>query len=394
MRPRSVSRCLAAGVAALLLPATAQATSISLPNPTSERVLYGDFYTYSLPILAWQYSLQFGGGVGPGNPYYVDSTPGSIKDDVVIATGANGVPVNTNVAGMNDAYQTPNGNGGLPYFSTGQAGLHPTGSGGLTGAADQASTWNASLTALTGYLGSGAGNALNSLVFMFNNNEINSGNGLHQTLLVWAQMSLRDIDGNAPTQYFTFTNHCPAGNVCISGGLPGSSGGIYIGPDKDPALYSGSAPDNSYPAGAAGSQPALSDFVVSGGQVCFDGGRVLVACSSPSAVTTLNHNLGANQAAYAAYSPELDQALNSWWNGGAGGGSAYDVLSVDFRMGCNPAVTSCTNGEMIDNGYEQLFLARGLGSPRPAPLPGTLALLGIGMLSLTWLAWLRQRARL
>ena len=47
----------------------------------------------------------------------------------------------------------------------------------------------------------------------------------------------------------------------------------------------------------------------------------LVACSSPSAVTTLNHNLGANQAAYAAYSPELDQALNSWWNGGAGGGS-------------------------------------------------------------------------
>ena len=107
------------------------------PTPPSERVLYGDFYTYSLPIPAWRYSLQFGGGVGPGNPYYVDSTPGSIKDDVVIATGANGVPVNTNVAGMNDAYQTPNGNGGLPYFSTGRAGLtHRL--GWADGAADQA----------------------------------------------------------------------------------------------------------------------------------------------------------------------------------------------------------------------------------------------------------------
>ena len=35
---------------------------------------------------------------------------------------------------------------------------------------------------------------------------------------------------NAPTQYFTFTNHCRPGSIVHFVGCPG--GGIYIGPDK------------------------------------------------------------------------------------------------------------------------------------------------------------------
>ena len=124
--------------------------------------------------------------------------------------------------------------------------------------------------------------------------------------------------------------------------------------------------------------------MISGGQVCLNAGGNVVQCNDPSVADVLNHNLGANQAAYAVASEELDQELNSWWNGGLGYGSDYDVISVDFRMGCNPQyLTSCTNGQMIDNGYEQLFIVAGLHQPQQdVPEPGALALLGIGLLSL------------
>lgn len=119
MKQSVMSRSIRACLLAVMIPVAAHATSIILPNAGASAVLYGDFYSYSLPILAWQNNQVHGGGVGPGTPYYVDSSPGQIQNDVVIATGANGNPVNTNFAGMNDAYQTPNGTGGLPYFSTG-----------------------------------------------------------------------------------------------------------------------------------------------------------------------------------------------------------------------------------------------------------------------------------
>ncbi|MBB5018110.1 hypothetical protein HNQ59_001395 [Chitinivorax tropicus] len=374
-------------IAACYFSPSVQATTITLPSASTSAVLYGDFYSYSLPILAWQYDQLNGGGVGPGNPFYVTSTPGAIQNDVVVATGASGSGVNTNFAGMNDAYATPSGNGGLPYFSTGQTSLHPTGSGGLAGAADQNTTWNATLASLTGYLGGSAG-LLNSMVLMFNNNEINSGGGAFQSLLAWAQISLRDTDGNLPTQYFTFANNCPAGNVCLSGGVIGSTGGIVSGPDKDPALYSRPATDNSYPIGPVGSTPSLSDFVISGGNVCLTATGVVVDCSDPSVAETINHNLGANQAAYAVFSPELDSQLNKWWNGGSGGGTGYDVLSIDFRMGCNSEFAQrCTNAQMIDNGYEQLFMARGILPPPPpedVPEPHSAALIALGLLALSW----------
>lgn len=382
-------KAIALAVAALA-PAAATAAPIVLPGPSdTNTVLYGDFYSYSLPILAYQYDKVNGGGTGPGNPYYVVSTPGQIQDDIVVATGASGSPVNTNLFGMNDAYNTPNGTGGLPYFSTGQTALHPGTSGGLSAAADQSTTWNTMLSALTGFLGGGAG-GLNSLVFMFNNNEVNSGGGANQSLLVWAQMSLRDLDGVLPTKYFTFANSCTAGggNVCLSGGVLGGTGGYVVGPGKDPSLYSSSSPDSIYPLAAPGSTPSLSDFVISGGNVCFDAADTLVNCSDPSAVTTFNHNLGANQVAYAVYSPELDAELNNWWNGGLGNGTGYDVMSIDFRLGCNSQFTTtpCTGNQVIDNGFEQLFIVAGQAGTPPSdvPAPPTALLVGIGLVPMIW----------
>ncbi len=54
---------------------------------------YGNTNSYSLPVLAYEYSLANPGGTGPGNPYYVVSTPGAIKDFVVIYTAGPREPV-------------------------------------------------------------------------------------------------------------------------------------------------------------------------------------------------------------------------------------------------------------------------------------------------------------
>lgn len=68
----------------------AQAAAFTLP--ATGYVQYADAQSYSLPLLAYLYDQANGGGVGPGNPFYVASTPGAIKDLVVIATGASGAP--------------------------------------------------------------------------------------------------------------------------------------------------------------------------------------------------------------------------------------------------------------------------------------------------------------
>ena len=76
---------------------------INLPNPATSTVQYGDAQSYALPLL----------GIS------VQSSPGQISDCPVIATGTDGNPTTTNVAGMDNAYETPSGTGGLPYFRTG-----------------------------------------------------------------------------------------------------------------------------------------------------------------------------------------------------------------------------------------------------------------------------------
>src|SRR6476619_7816002 len=70
-------------------------------------VTYGDGNSYALPVNAIIYDAAQGGGTGPGNPFYVNSTPGAIKDLTVIGTGSGGTPVNTNYPGADDAYPTP-----------------------------------------------------------------------------------------------------------------------------------------------------------------------------------------------------------------------------------------------------------------------------------------------
>ena len=315
---------------------------INLPDPLTSTVQYGDAQSYALPLL----------GIS------VQSSPGQIDICPVIATGANGNPVTTNVAGMDNAYATPGGTGGLPYFSTG--GTDPGAIAAFTG--QTATTWDAQLSTLSTFLGG------SSMIFYFNLNQTNAGDTVDQNLFAWAQIALVDVNSVLPTLYFDFTAIAPD-----HGGIPGGNPTTYTSP--------GDA-TSTYPLGADSGFPDTADFVRANGQVCLAGapGTPIVDCDTPGAVA-YNLNLGANQVAFAAYFPELQAYLNMAGFGG------YDVMQVDFRMGCNSAQVAggtCEEGSVLNNGFEQLFIGRAniAANGNHVPEPSTLALFGLGMLGL------------
>ena len=356
----------AAGALSLGLALSAQAATIDLTGVSY--VTYGDGNSYSLPISAYINNQINGGGVGPGSPFYVHSSVGHIQNLIVVATGAGGVPVNNNFPGMDNAYPTPNSSG-IPFFSTGITTDPGTGQPvnnalpGFTG--DGANTWDTTLGALQTFLGS------DSLVFFFNNNQINSGAATNQNLAAWAQITLSGPSGLLGTWDFTNTNSPYA--LVTQGG-----GGVFNG---NPTAYTSSG------AGPIAGTNAATDYVLSGGAICVHTTTfVPVPCGSAGASGPINHNLGADQAAYAIVFPELNAALNTLFALSSLTGYA---MSIDLRMGCDPntAAGSCT-GRSLNNGYEQLFIGTAAGPRRPpvqVPEPATIALMGLGLLGVVWL---------
>ncbi len=339
------------GIAGLALSYTAQAALVDLSG--QGYVTYGDFNSYSLPVAGLD----------------VNSTPGQISDFIVVATGASGQNVNTNFEGMDDAYSTPSGQGAPNYFQTGDVASSDPG-GDAEFAGDAENTWDTTLSALQSYLNG------EQMVFFFNNNNLNSEN--EQSLAAWGRATIYDDEG-AVLGTFDFTNNGGAYGLVSEGG-----GGTFLG---DPGDYT-----------SDGSEPLIgdnssTDYVLSGGAVCVDTDTTPptpVSCTSADADSgPINHNLGADEAAYAIVAPELNALLQSLFDGGLD--LSQYTMSLDIRLGCDPGFGAegeeiCSGdesgwGKNLNNGYEQIFIATATFGEE-VPEPGALFLLGSGLLML------------
>lgn len=347
-------------------------------------VQYGDGQSYSLPFAV----IDQCGGSKAGCPYYLPSAPGQIDNLVVLATGTENGPTTTNFLGMDNAYRTPDGAGGAPFFRP-DAGNSRGSQGSING--NLSNTWDASLSSLKSFLGS------DQMVFFFNNNQTKSGGTATESMAAWARVWITDDQGTS-LGYYDFTNRGGRYALFTEGG-----GGTFMG---DVSSY------NSGGGGPLAGDNSATDYVLSGGAICRNDFGIPVSCSTTSN-KPVDHNLGANEAAYAILFPELNAQMNSLFSTVLDTDLAKYTFHADIRLGCDAATTpgNCTGdlkggvpfGRDLNNGYEQIFMGRAAQLACPASSPGCsevpepaslwLALGGLGALGLLTPAALRRRSR-
>lgn len=316
-------------------------------------VTYGNTNSYSMPVSAYIYDQLHDGGTGPGNPYYIASGPGQIKDGVVIYTGASGQGVGTNPDGFDNAYLTPNGSSPVYADFAGTGATQPDATGkDITN--NLATTWDTNLLYLKSFLDG------DTPLFLFNNNETNAD----QNLGIWAKLWITNNTTLYDDRYLYLSNR---GLIYGYGGLENGDATMY-----NPGNIT--SPLTGY---------ANTDYVLSGGQLEANG-------------ETFNHNLGANQVAYAADVPLLNQWLAGLFKLEDSLLDHY-TLHLDVRLGCMPVIDWVSGTDKhdqpitcesvkIDNGYEQLFLAANdwksvYVDPHIIPEPRMLVLLGTCLLA-------------
>jgi hypothetical protein len=314
---------------------------------TNNCLVFDDFNVYSLAVLNYEFNQS---PIKPGDPYDVSTNGSALQNALVVGTGVNGAgSINSDVitnGGVDDAYSTPNSNGGTTNFLTSAT------TANLQGSAinnNSLSTWDVNVSDLLTYLNGG------NMAFFFNLNQTNTTSYLNnpEDALGWLSVTLTNTTTNTSTTFWLDGNACD-GDL---GGDPShcDSGQSYKGtmPPLNQADYD---EQNILP-----NDPNHDEWAYIHGEVCMSPQGAIAhfgACdSSDHTNTTVKQNLGADNAAFALYSEALELALRS---------GAYDKMSVDFRMAA------------VDNGYEQLLILPSLHIPEPI----TLMMFGAGLLGL------------
>lgn len=299
------------------------ASAIVLPSGTCDGqncIQFDDFQVYSL-------SLLNGGAVpGPNSPWFVNSTPGDIKDYIVVGVNGGG-QASTNVAGISDAYNTPSANGESTFSGTG---------------------WTAQMSVLQQQF------AGSQFVGFFAFNET-GGTGGAQTLLsggpdllTWAKLTLVDADNSANNKSYylqapnTAYVNDPLGTTTLPG--PYSVGYNFNTGTNDTGPW-------AYVHGSICMNGSVFTGFPDPEGNCLYGG-------SPKAQT----DTGQNNAAFAMYNADLDKEIHT-------ANTIYDYLTVDWQLA------------YINGGGETAWV-QPVGTYVHVPEPSVLALFGIALAGL------------
>jgi hypothetical protein len=301
----------------------------------------GDFFAYSFTINNYFY----------GDPIPA-SSPGNIASDLVIYTGTNNGPVNNNnipnIGGMVDnPFATPSGSGTTSFnMSTGTE-YNPTN----WGVGDRVQTWDISLASLRNFLT--VDSQTLSPIILFQQNQENSGGSTNQDVFGWGAVTLWNSSTGTYATGLKFEFSGPT-RTGAAWNTPYTGDGIAA-PDPADFIHSAEAVNGEYVFGA--------------GRECLDAAGVPVACDSPNAIYgPFNQNLGVNEFAYGIVSPELNATLAACFANPSS--CAYDTFSLDLQL------------RNLTNGYEQLIIRAGSIDQVQVPEPGTLFLLGLGLIGL------------
>ena len=223
-----------------------------------------------------------------------------------------------------------------------------------------------------------------AMTVFFNNNNINAQAASLQSLGAWARFTVTNPGGTVIGAY-EVTNNAGKYALVTEGG-----GGVVFG---NPTTYNAPNPTSVTGNPLAGSN-LRTDYILAGGSICVETGPLLpvpkpVSCGSAASTVggvvsaPINHNLGADHAAYAIVLPELNAQLGGLFALSDTTLSGY-TMHVDLRLGCDPAtaLADCTAtpyGRDLNNGFEQVFIGSAKVPGTNVPEPAGLALLGLGL---------------